>query len=238
MKTVTTKYTVSAEVEQETVIALVTDLHSASFDYVIDSLSQEDCDIIAVAGDLIHTREETECGLLFLETASRLAPVFYSVGNHERYFKEELKPLAEKAGAIFLDNSSVKYKQMHIGGLSSGDGLIHTVSRSPTPDLRWLDSFGGKSGFKLLLSHHPEYYPKYIRKRNIDLTLSGHAHGGQWVFFGRGIFAPGQGFFPKYTCGVYENRLVVSRGLANRSKMPRLFNPAEVVIIKLLPKYK
>ena len=85
---------------------------------------------------------------------------------------------------------------------------------------------------RLLLCHHPEYYPDYIRGTDIELTVSGHAHGGQWSIFGRGVFAPGQGLFPKYTAGVYDGgRLVVSRGVTNTVRIPRFFNPTEIVVI-------
>ena len=67
---------------------------------------------------------------------------------------------------------------------------------------------------------------------DIDLTVSGHAHGGQWRFLGRGVYAPDQGLFPKYTSGLHENRLVISRGVANSVPLvPRFFNPCEVVTV-------
>ncbi len=92
------------------------------------------------------------------------------------------------------------------------------------------------SGFKILLSHHPEYWEKYIRGKNIDLTVSGHAHGGQWCFLGRGVYAPGQGLMPKYTHGIYKNAgevLAVSRGMTNTVPIPRFGNPCEIVFINL-----
>ena len=53
----------------------------------------------------------------------------------------------------------------------------------------------------------------------LDLVLSGHAHGGQvrLPFIG-GLVAPNQGVFPTYTAGLYEEQntsMVVSRGLGN-----------------------
>ena len=84
-----------------------------------------------------------------------------------------------------------------------------------------------------LLCHHPEYWPRYVRDLPVDLTLSGHAHGGQIRLFGQGLFAPGQGLFPRYTSGVHEGRLVISRGLANTTRIPRLFNPTELVCVHL-----
>ena len=84
----------------------------------------------------------------------------------------------------------------------------------------------------MLLCHHPEYYEKYLKDRPIDLIVSGHAHGGQWRFFGRGVLAPGQGLFPKYTYGVHDDRLVIGTGLKKGSVLiPRLFNSPEVVFI-------
>jgi len=88
-----------------------------------------------------------------------------------------------------------------------------------------------KDGYKILLCHQPEHYDKYVRKYPIQLTLSGHAHGGQWRFFGRGVYAPGQGLFPKFTSGLYEGKLLVSRGLANPQKIPKIGNREELILL-------
>ncbi|MDO4272352.1 MAG: hypothetical protein Q4D16_01675 [Eubacteriales bacterium] len=67
----------------------------------------------------------------------------------------------------------------------------------------------------------------------IDLVLSGHAHGGQWRIGRQGIYAPGQGWFPKLTGGVADGRMVISRGLSNTTKIPRFFNPREIVMVEV-----
>jgi len=99
--------------------------------------------------------------------------------------------------------------------------------------LKWLERFSAMKGYKILLCHHPEYYKRFVKGKDIDLILAGHAHGGQIRLFGKGLFAPGQGLFPKYTSGVYDGRLLVSRGIANMVKIPRLFNKGEVICIEL-----
>ena len=137
------------------------------------------------------------------------------------YFTAEM----DRLGVTRLDNRAVFFRGVWIGGLSSAQYLA-----KKEPDLAFLSSFSQKTGFKLLLSHHPEYYPKYIRQQPIDLTVSGHAHGGQWRFFGRGVYAPGQGLFPRYTKGLYEGRLLVSCGLKH-SRIPRFFNPREILLL-------
>ena len=98
------------------------------------------------------------------------------------------------------------------------------------PDTAWLDDFAAQPGLKVCLSHHPEYFP--LIPRVVDLMLSGHAHGGQWRFFGHGVWSPGQGFLPRWTKCVYEGRLVVSAVLANTASVPRPFNPTEVVYVE------
>ena len=34
-------------------------------------------------------------------------------------------------------------------------------------------------------------------------VMTRHAHDGLWQFFGRGAFAPGQGWWPKWTKSIY-----------------------------------
>ena len=90
--------------------------------------------------------------------------------------------------------------------------------------------------YNILLSHRPEYIPEYM-EYGFDLTLSGHAHGGQIriPYLLNGLFAPNQGFFPKFAGGKYDldgKTAIVSRGLSKENtKLPRIFNPPELVFI-------
>ena len=92
--------------------------------------------------------------------------------------------------------------------------------------------------FSIILSHRPE---KCLEYQDFSLSLSGHAHGGQWriPYLLNGLLAPNQGFFPKYAGGLYEfenHHLIVSRGLAREStRIPRFYNRPELVVIHLLP---
>jgi len=97
-----------------------------------------------------------------------------------------------------------------------------------------------KEQFTLLLSHRPERIEDYLGYP-FDLILSGHAHGGQWRLPGivNGLYAPNQGLFPKYAGGRYDfedTAFLVSRGLAREStKIPRVFNRPELVVVDLIP---
>ncbi len=229
MKRIVTEYTFrTALAERSLRLAVASDLHSGPFDDVLEEFSRSDA--VLIPGDLVdrHHRDNTEAAR-FLEVVPGIVPVFYSIGNHERKFRHRDAYLeqAVRSGVTLLDNRSVDFYGIRIGGLSSAKG---------EPDTAFLDRFEREEGWRLLLCHHPEVYRDYVAGRDIDLTLCGHAHGGQVQVFGRGLYAPGQGLFPKLTHGMHDGgRMIISRGMTNNVSLPvpRIGNPCELIIINL-----
>lgn len=179
-------------------------------------------------GELLHLEQhavQTENAYRFFREAGRLAPVVLSRGNHELYLTPEDRAVMWETGVTLLDNESAEISGILLGGLTSRQ-VTGALDRG------FLERFSAFPGYKVLLSHHPEYYPELCRYP-IDLILSGHCHGGQIRVFGRGLFAPGQGILPKYHHGVYDGRLVVSAGCANTAPIPRWGNETEAVIVRL-----
>ena len=193
-------------------------------------------------------------GVSVLQECASISPTFYSLGNHERSFTSADVSAARSAGAMLLENEFLPFGGLCIGAQSSfevgetsamriqaGDEdpfLAKRRGRAYTPEAEtaWLDEFERQPGFKVLLCHHPEYYDKFLRHRDVDLILSGHAHGGQIRLFGRGLYAPDQGVLPRYTSGVIDNRMVISRGLCNQYRfVPRFNNAFELVLITIKP---
>ena len=187
-----------------------------------------------------------------LAQLAAVAPVFFSTGNHERALsREQTEGLAE-AGIHCVDLSterfSVRGTQLCIGGVPSASyengercetslsELLFTPrarAELPQKTVDYIAEFSAEGGAKLLLCHHPEYYRRYLRGCDTGIICAGHAHGGQIRLFGRGLYAPGQGFFPRYTSGVHDGRFVISRGLTNHSFPPRIFNRPELVILHI-----
>lgn len=223
-------------------IALLSDTHNGPWEPVRDSLQSGCPDMICIAGDIlyggIHAAWDNQVNVLpLLRACARIAPTFLSLGNHDWALTETDLDRIGGLGVVVLDNRWVRHQGIFIGGLTSGIALKlrksawdgETASHPPQTD--WLSAFQARQGYKILLCHHPEYYPRYLKGRSFDLVLSGHAHGGQWRFFDRGIYAPGQGLFPRLTSGVHGN-LIISKGLANPSRIPRINNPTEVVYME------
>ncbi len=221
-------------------IAHISDLHNKSFGKnnirLLELIAAESPDIIVISGDLIDSRHtDKEIALDFLRVASKIAPVFYSPGNHEGRFSEneisEFLSAAEEAGAVVLSHDVVT--------LSLGSEKVCLCGLS--------DSFLSEENLKslmkdtgdaltLLISHRPQYGELYA-ECGADLTFSGHAHGGQ-MRLGRlgSLVSPDQGLFPKYTEGIHyfgTSATVISRGLGNSLIPTRINNPAEVVVVEL-----
>lgn len=207
--------------------------------------------------------------LPFLSLCASIAPTYASLGNHERILRPEDIEEVKKTGVVLLNNEWVQKNGIVIGGLSSGwinaykkaidrckqrkDKATNPlyphphakdIVKNPSPNLVWLNEFEKADGYKVLLCHHPEYWD-VLQSRNINLVVSGHAHGGQCRYYSirhrrwMGLYAPGQGLFPRYTEGLHsysafqlEKQLLISRGLSNTSLLPRFFNSREIVYIK------
>jgi len=210
---------------------------------VLKKINASSPDIIVITGDLLDRHEgrtDVETAMEFIHEITNVAPVYFVSGNHEHQSGEWEELLEElvAAGVTVLENGkSIIEKDgetITLLGLSDKsvnphyDKILHTLMA------------GQEDSFNILLSHRPELFDAYVNE-NLDLVFTGHAHGGQIVipFLRQGIFAPHQGFFPKYTEGMHEKDgtvMVVSRGLGNSSFPFRIFNRPELIEVTLTAK--
>lgn len=230
-------------------IAQVSDLHNAqigdSNETLLAMLREAAPDMIVITGDLVDSRKtDISVAVEFAREALQIAPCYYVAGNHEartgQYSK--LREALRGLGVTVLEDQSVYLEQsgesIHLLGVRDPSfqadylfGDSASVMREVLSDLT--DDI---TGFSLLLSHRPELFEVYAQN-GIDLTLSGHAHGGQFrlPFIG-GLYAPNQGLFPQYDAGLYANgdsKMIVSRGIGNSLFPLRLNNRPEIILIEL-----
>ena len=228
------------KIDNEIKIVQVSDLHNKSFGIkqykLINKIKKINPDLIVVTGDLIDANHtDIDSSIAFIERALNYAQVYYVTGNHESWGLDSynsLKIKMEKLGVIILDNKSidVEIENNLIEILGVDDANMVNV-KTELDNLEYEDST-----FNLLLTHRPELFSIY-QNRNIDLVLTGHAHGGQFrIPFIGGLIAPDQGFFPEYSEGMFESnntKMIVSRGLGNSIIPIRINNNPELVVVNI-----
>ena len=229
-------------------IAQVSDLHNAEFgdrnQRLLEMLREAEPDMIAITGDLIDSRKTNiAVALAFAEEAVKFAPCYYVSGNHEARVSEyqELKTGLEAAGVTVLDDAQVKIEVSgeSITVIGVNDPSFHAdylTSDAAVMDRKLSELSSEDASFTILLSHRPELFDTYAA-HDMDLVLTGHAHGGQFRLPLIGwLIAPNQGLFPKYDDGLYSEgntNMIVSRGLGNSIIPFRFNNRQEVVLIEL-----
>lgn len=225
-------------------IAHVSDLHNEDFGSVLtDAISAAKPDIIAVSGDIIHRENETAAAEKFALSAVQIAPVYYVPGNHEKVLNcyPAFQKYISDAGVHVLKNEyTVLIKEnAEIAVLGMFDPTFFENGKTDfVTELHRQNTLVRDAGigFTVLISHRPEMFGQYV-KAGINLSLTGHAHGGhvRLPLFGA-FYAPNQGLFPKYTEGVHTHsgkHMVISKGLGKSSWVPRIFNPPELVVVTL-----
>jgi len=241
---VITEYAIhSPKIDRPRLLAVVSDLHNRRFQDILVSCARAEA--MLVPGDLIDLYPRRRArGLDFLRQMAARMPTYYTYGNHEDLCDEAFVSEVRDTGAVLLNNAYCNHDGLVIAGLhlydkprlfswhdrrNVGDGLVGAATRM-------LGALEQEKGFRLLLSHKPEHFVRMVRQWDVDLTVSGHAHGGQIRLFGRGLYAPHQGVLPTWTRGLYEDdRLLVSAGATNTELVPRIGNPCEILLVRLLP---
>ncbi len=225
--------------ERPITLVQLSDLHNARFGNeqkrLLDRVRAQSPDAIVLTGDIIDdTKGGYEPALELARGCAAIAPTYFVTGNHENLSPsyESFLPELEKIGVIDLNGKTAALAPgvtltgaQDAGFISLANYEGYIASLAPQTD-----------GCHILLAHRPELNELYARA-GFDLSLCGHAHGGQIRLpFAGGLFAPGQGWLPRYTTGLYETEsasMLVSRGLGNSTFPFRVNNRPEIVVMTL-----
>lgn len=220
-------------------------------------------DMVLVAGDMLTAKpgKSFETAALFMEKTAEKYPVYYGLGNHEyrmKIYEEDYGDAfirytdrLKKSGITVLDNETTEVilnggngeepkSKLRITGVSI-DRIYYKRFRKTKMEesyLRQTIQTPEEEVYQILLAHNPEYFEEYAAW-GADLVLSGHVHGGimRLPVLG-GVISPKLVLFPKYDGGRFEEKkttMILSRGLGMHTLPIRIFNPAELVVIHLLP---
>jgi len=233
-------------------IVQLSDFHSYSSGKniikLIEKIHNEHPSIIIMTGDMVNKYDQNFERFLYLaEVLSKKYKIYYILGNHEkRLRKDDLNLIMGKLykfGIKILSDGKITIKRngdcINICGIDiplSYYKIINKPSNIEEVINVKLNKYKEKE-YNILLAHNPLQFDIYA-KYNVDLTLSGHVHGGmiRLPFIGA-LLSPERKFFPKYSSGVYEidgKKLIVSRGLGHSRPGIRLFNKREIVSITLI----
>lgn len=221
-------------------ITQVSDLHNREYgqdNCMLLALTEAQLpDLIVITGDLLDSyRPNRKLALSAAERLAKLAPCCYVTGNHEHRLSAQ--GLTEFCRELEGVGVRVLRDEAMMLGLGTGFRLIGLDATHGNAEvLQTLMEDRPAGELNILLSHDPRFAASYERA-GVDLVLTGHAHGGQWRLPGGvGLYAPGQGPFPRYTGGAYrlgKTVLYVSRGLGNSCFPLRLNNKPELVTVIL-----
>lgn len=236
------RYSLSTDkLQKDLKIVLLSDLHNKVYGKnnqpLLKRIAALKPDLIVIAGDLVDKRKPNiPIGVFFANGCADLAPTIYLCGNHERE-RETFEDICSQLKNItVLRDEWISLCGVKIMGITD-----HFELPFDHP-LKVLKEFEKEEGYKIVAVHRPADFHSEMEIRNfdVDLQLSGHTHGGvaHIPFYGA-VFAPGEGFFPKYAQGHYRENgtdLIVGGGLGNTRLPIRFFNFPEIVEISIKTK--
>jgi len=232
-------------------IAFVSDIHHGAalsrerVNKLVHRINDLHPDIIILGGDYISLNEKYIKPVFEeLRNLKSKYGVYGVVGNHDCYINGDLtEKMMVKNGIKDCDNKSywlrINRDSIKIGGVIDPDG------GDPESDSTVYDVH--KKDFCILISHRPDYIGQ-INNDLVDLTLSGHTHGGQVTLFG--LWAPilptENGLWAslslsektqKYRYGLIHPtpnmQSYITSGIGTRSPHIRFFCRPEIAILEL-----
>jgi predicted MPP superfamily phosphohydrolase len=184
-------------------------------DDLVEIASSECPDLVLLGGDLVDSTRGMDALQSLVRRLTSVAPVGAVGGNHDRWIGvARVRSAVLAGGGRWLEDAPWS---------PISDCAVYGSSKQPVEDAR----------YHLLCTHHPG--PSALG-RHFDLTLSGHLHGGQFVFFERrGRLYPGA-FLYRWNGLRFDEKhgktLLISRGV--QDTLPFRWNcPREVLIVDI-----
>ena len=240
-------------------VIILSDLHSKVYgdnnDILLESIKNENPDIILIAGDMLVGRvdEDHKCAVSFCMSLTNIAPVYYALGNHEQRMKEDIDIYGERAfkdykekllsaGVHFIENDHLdvdfKGQIVSVYGLELPMDTYKKFKKIVVTkdDVEKCIGKCNENRFNILLAHNPSYMEAY-KEWGADMIVSGHLHGGliRLPFIGA-VITPQMRLFPKYSGEITLEDgkcIIVSKGLGTHTFNIRFLNQAEVISLRI-----
>ncbi|MGA0839537.1 MAG: metallophosphoesterase [Pseudomonadales bacterium] len=206
----------------------VSDVHVGSrsgrfLERIVHRVNTLQADVVLITGDLVDFAKVAQEELASL--AALRAPVFFAIGNHERYVDlEDICARLTNLGVRVLRNADSTLGALQIVGIDDADPRTQVGRILPflTPD---------PERYRVLMYHRPDG-AQYASDWGVHLMLCGHTHNGQIVPFHWLV----RRVFPRI-CGIYRVdslTLHVSPGTGTWGPVLRLGSRCEITRITLV----
>ncbi|MCB1855568.1 MAG: metallophosphoesterase [Pseudomonadales bacterium] len=207
----------------------ITDVHIGSrsgafLQRVMRRVNSADARFLCITGDFIDAPGITEEHLAALRSCS--IPIFFCVGNHERY--EDLDAILarlRRLGVRVLRSETVEQGEVQLIGIDDSDNPSQVRRELARLDI-------DTHRFVLLLYHRPRGLSA-AAAAGVDLMISGHTHNGQIVPFNlvvKRVFERVVGLFTQGGTTLY-----VSPGTGTWGPVMRLGSRGEVTVFEVEP---
>ncbi len=227
-------------------IAQISDLHvgphtpSGFLARVVDGVMQSDPDLIVMTGDQVDDfPRDTQIYCSALKGLEAPLGVFAIAGNHDVYAGwSAVRQGLESGGISVLENDAVAFERegQRLWLAGTGDpaaGSALASESSGAPDVARTVEGISSSDVVIALAHNPALWPA-LTQFDVDLTLSGHTHYGQFAipWLGWCLASP----FLQLAMGSHrrgQSLLYINPGTNYWGVPLRLGTPPEITILTL-----
>lgn len=234
---------------------LVTIVDTTAVDSLVSVINQQHADIVCFLGDMTsYNADELVKYKHVLSKIKAKYGIYAILGNHDygiyqKWNSEEEKQanmntlidtynemgwhlLMNDSEYIVVDNDTIIIAGTENWGVAERFPKLANINKT----LKNVDS---ERYYTILMAHDPNYWDQQISKENptVDLTLSGHTHGGQMGFKLDDDYYTIFGLFSKYSHGLHSNdrgqKLFISIGSGEVGYPGRIGLNQEVAVLRL-----
>ena len=219
-------------------IVFVSDFHikpnqAKRLNKVVKMINEQNPDVVLSVGDFVNGHEE-DMTMPIADIVKQLKNIkskygFYTVlGNHDWWIDGEgITDTLTSNGIKVLANSNAKIN------INGKDIYIVGVEDKTTRTPEIYSALENAKKPVILLTHSPDMFPKV--PSDINLTLSGHVHGGQVRLPLLGALIVPSDYGDKYSLGLIEEegkKMIVTKGIGNSILNVRFNCVPEIVVVE------